>query len=310
MYCTIHTAVRGSCPHTQSIQTLRPRPPHSLNTPNHSENHHCELPLLRPTLWFAMRPETGSSPFQIRSRKPSVAEQSAPSPDPRNAAPVSFFLRRGSNAENDGQTGPSNSQSTGPISQLSQLITDDAADTLASAPSRKEENTSAASRDRMSAIKSSERSSPRPRSRAGSATDSAQPMSTPLTPLLIPSGTASLPSSPLSLRKADEGSVTDEVQSQAIASSEEEEPDMSSALHDSSLQESAPQLIMPSIKMPSRRPFTARGKTTGRFKIMVTGSNGMCEILQYIRLVLNCIRLGQDVVDQVYRSTLSRRRPC
>lgn len=84
----------------------------------------------------------------------------------------------------------------------------------------------------------------------------------------------SLPSSPKStstrsFRPSDEESM-DEVASQAIVSSEEEE-DYSV----SELQDSAPQLIMPSIKMPSRRPFTEKGKGTGRLKILIAGDSGM-----------------------------------
>jgi hypothetical protein len=41
------------------------------------------------------------------------------------------------------------------------------------------------------------------------------------------------------------------------------------------LEESAPQLIMPSIKMPSRRPFTEKGKNMGRLKILIAGRSGM-----------------------------------
>ncbi|KAK3357153.1 Septin-domain-containing protein [Lasiosphaeria hispida] len=38
---------------------------------------------------------------------------------------------------------------------------------------------------------------------------------------------------------------------------------------------SAPQLIMPSIKMPSRRPFTDAGKAMGRLKVLVAGDSGV-----------------------------------
>ena len=80
---------------------------------------------------------------------------------------------------------------------------------------------------------------------------------------------SSMPSSPKSnssrsYRPSDEDSVY-EGGSQAIASSEEDEAEG---------QESAPQLIMPSIKMPSRRPFTDRGKDFGRLKILIAGDSG------------------------------------
>ena len=84
---------------------------------------------------------------------------------------------------------------------------------------------------------------------------------------------SSLPSTPKStsnrsLRPSDEES-TDE---QAILSSEEEEVEHQQGLHDS-----APQLVMPSIKMPSRRPFTERGKAMGRLKVMIAGDSGMAK---------------------------------
>lgn len=67
----------------------------------------------------------------------------------------------------------------------------------------------------------------------------------------------------------DSDSVADEAASQAIVSDEEDEGDMPAAIQDS-----APQLIMPSIKMPSRRPFTERGKAMGRLKVLVAGVCG------------------------------------
>lgn len=89
-----------------------------------------------------------------------------------------------------------------------------------------------------------------------------------------PSQGLSLPSSPKSTsthssRPLDEDSL-DEAASQAMVSGEEDE-----AYSVSALQDSAPQLIMPSIQMPSRRPFTERGKATGRLKILVAGDSGM-----------------------------------
>ena len=84
----------------------------------------------------------------------------------------------------------------------------------------------------------------------------------------------SLPSSPKSTssrsgRPVDEDSVSDGG-SQAIASSEDEaEADQARGVV-----ESAPQLIMPSIQMPSRRPFTDRGKETSRVKILIAGDSG------------------------------------
>lgn len=85
---------------------------------------------------------------------------------------------------------------------------------------------------------------------------------------------SSLPSSPKSNssrspRPSDEESVY-EGGSQAIASSDEDEADIPSEF-----QGSSPQLIMPSIKMPSRRPFTVQGKEIGRLKVLIAGDTGM-----------------------------------
>jgi hypothetical protein len=72
-----------------------------------------------------------------------------------------------------------------------------------------------------------------------------------------------------SLKLSDEESSLDGVASQAIASSEEEEETMFEA------SSSFPQLVMPSIQMPARRPFTAKGKAMGKLKLLVAGEVGM-----------------------------------
>jgi len=84
---------------------------------------------------------------------------------------------------------------------------------------------------------------------------------------------SSLPSSPKSysnrsLRPSDDDSM-DDGGSQAVVSSSEDDVDLPS-----DLQKSAPQLVMPSIKMPSRRPFTERGKNFGRLKVLIAGDSG------------------------------------
>jgi hypothetical protein len=107
--------------------------------------------------------------------------------------------------------------------------------------------------------------------------------SQPLTPLLIgsPAPGSSLPSSPKStstksFRHSDEDSVADDGGSQAVVSSGEEDSELLPQMRDS-----APQLIMPSIKMPSRRPFTERGKAMGRLKVLIAGDSGMLHVLIY-----------------------------
>lgn len=74
-----------------------------------------------------------------------------------------------------------------------------------------------------------------------------------------------------SFRPSDDESM-DEVASQAVVSSGDDENEPLSEILDSS-----PQLIMPSIKMPSRRPFTEKGKGIGLLKILIAGDSGMSQ---------------------------------
>ncbi|KAL9103571.1 MAG: hypothetical protein Q9163_001409 [Psora crenata] len=102
---------------------------------------------------------------------------------------------------------------------------------------------------------------------------------------------SSFPSSPKSFsnrssRPSDEDSV-DEAGSQAIVSSSEDDAGPSS-----NLQDSAPQLIMPSIKMPSRRPFTDRGKCMGRLKILIAGDSGVGKT----SLIKSIVQICEDIV--------------
>jgi len=80
----------------------------------------------------------------------------------------------------------------------------------------------------------------------------------------------SVASGPSSRRNSEADFYTDDAASQAIVSSGEEERDMPSEVMDSS----ASQLVMPSIKMPSRRPFTEKGRNIGRLKILIAGDSG------------------------------------
>ncbi|KAK3178741.1 hypothetical protein OEA41_000878 [Lepraria neglecta] len=102
---------------------------------------------------------------------------------------------------------------------------------------------------------------------------------------------SSLPSSPKStsnrsFRPSDEESM-DDGGSQAIASSEDDD-----AEPQSEVQDSAPQLIMPSIKMPSRRPFTERGKSMGRLKVLIAGDSGVGKT----SLIKSIVQTCEDIV--------------
>lgn len=93
------------------------------------------------------------------------------------------------------------------------------------------------------------------------------------TPLSVPSPpSCNIPSFLNSRRNSAESLFTDDAISQAIVSSEDEDKEMlPSQVMDSG---SIPQLVMPSIKMPSRRPFTDRGKNMGRLKVLIAGDSG------------------------------------
>ncbi|KAH8200241.1 hypothetical protein TruAng_005577 [Truncatella angustata] len=51
---------------------------------------------------------------------------------------------------------------------------------------------------------------------------------------------------------------------------------------------SAPQLVMPSIKMPSRRPFTELGKSLGRLKLLIAGKSGIGKTSLVKAVVQSC----------------------
>jgi len=95
--------------------------------------------------------------------------------------------------------------------------------------------------------------------------------SRPFTPISLGShAPPSLLSSPRSRRDSDSESLMDDAESQAIISSGDDDQDVPEMMNSGS----APQLVMPSIKMPSRRPFTERGRNMGRLKIMIAGDSG------------------------------------
>lgn len=84
---------------------------------------------------------------------------------------------------------------------------------------------------------------------------------------------ASTLSSPSTRDEFEYGS--DGIMSHAPLSSEEdEEPVVARADLPELLVPSSAMFVMPTIPMPSRKPFTAKGKTLGRFKVLVAGAKG------------------------------------
>ncbi|KAK4574415.1 hypothetical protein LTR86_002177 [Recurvomyces mirabilis] len=147
--------------------------------------------------------------------------------------------------------------------------------------------------------------------RRGSEASSINLNSQPLTPLkMSPQPNSAMPStprsaSPKSFRLSDEEcSIADETGSQAVQSSsgdDDEDIELKTS-HESSM----PQLVMPSIAMPSRRPFTERGRRMGRLKVMVVGSDGTGKT----SLIQSFCRVCEDIVhvDPVVRSSLDSSR--
>lgn len=107
-----------------------------------------------------------------------------------------------------------------------------------------------------------------------------------------PSAIASTPSaiSLHSLKLSDEDSVADELASQAITSSGEEESEEADA--EAGLSSTLPQLVMPSIQMPARRPFTTKGKAMGRLKVLVAGETGIGKT----SLIRSIVQVCEDIV--------------
>ncbi|KAJ5577749.1 uncharacterized protein N7459_006713 [Penicillium hispanicum] len=251
-----------------------------------------------------MRPAPDLSSF---GRKSSV-DYPSPSLDPRTAAPATFFLSRNphaseleSSSQTDGLEDPKESmygvQSLGDTLSRSEFAAspyrEHAADDVpVSTPSQEddrhdiEEEQGARRRSTLKPFQSGSPGSPTPLPVADAS-------SRPLTPL-NPDEPSSLPSSPKSfsnqsLRPLDEISITDEINSQAIISGDEEEKPAGSPRPGPG---GASQLIMPSITMPSRRPFTERGKTMGRFKVLLAGAPGSGKS----SLIKSIVQTCEDIV--------------
>ena len=172
--------------------------------------------------------------------------------------------------------------------------------------------------------------SPFPRS-----TDTPDLSSQPLTPVLLgASGPASalssmssrrnslclsedLDSRPLSMHDGDAGRSStvvvddegEEEQDPADAGTGGAEGVSGSSMMDSG---SAPQLIMPSIKMPSRRPFTEEGKRMGRLKVLIAGDSGVGKTSLIKAIVQSCehiVHVDPIAPSGLMASSLTRSMP-
>jgi hypothetical protein len=196
------------------------------------------------------------------------------STDRPSSTPVTFFLARGRDFEEENED-LSSPRKHSPGIQTLQGTIEEGTQPLSRKASLNIDQESLDLRRRRSTIKAR---SPQTSRRASSIHSNAPSLAQESgIPSLSPSALSQEPSPPSSpetrssrsLTQSRASSSADDNSSQAIASSEDDDPELPSAVQDSS-----PQLIMPSIKMPSRRPFTERGKAMGRCKIMVAGGKG------------------------------------
>lgn len=236
-----------------------------------------------------MRPSAGGDALAARSRKSSLADASTPLAGPGHGTQTTFFLAnedmmKDSTTEVD-KAGGNDLYGVESLEETMSAAEED--DDLEDEEDGEEghvegrrstlkpdtsQHTSTATEKEHVPMPDTVVPSSRPQPRRQPPTALSQP----LTPLSIesPVPSASLPSSPKStstrsFRQSDEDSMQDEAGSQAVVSSGEEDADSPPEMQDS-----APQLIMPSIKMPSRRPFTQRGKDIGRLKVLIAGDSG------------------------------------
>jgi hypothetical protein len=205
-----------------------------------------------------------------RSRKASNDHPRPPAP---SSIPTAFFLASESDLSRRGSsTSVPTSQDPSPVRTLKETI--DEANHIS--PTRSSPHGPRDGSRRRSTIRPRSIEQLRPDTIRNNAvlTTPSTGLSTPINPS---SQEPSLPSSPKSsssrsFAKSDDELTQDGSSSQAIESGDEDSADNMSPTM--SMQDSAPQLIMPSIRMPSRRPFTENGKQLGKFKILVTGSKG------------------------------------
>ncbi|KAI1144603.1 Septin-domain-containing protein [Hypoxylon sp. FL0543] len=209
-----------------------------------------------------MRPFPGDDAF---GRQRSADHNQAPLTASTSSSQMSFFFADESSID-------SYLEQSNPHSRFL-----DARKAAAVLPSRKGDKDSEISRqaaarperDYTSAYSPSSRDSVFTRSPASMKSQNHSSPSRPITPMMLGTSYAgSTVSTPSSRRNSFAGSLSEH----AVSSDEEPLEQGHSSTGDSG---SAPQLVMPSIKMPSRRPFTETGKSLGRLKVLFAGDSGV-----------------------------------
>ncbi|CAI9630715.1 unnamed protein product [Alternaria burnsii] len=261
-----------------------------------------------------MRPQLGGDALpptvKPRSRKSSVDHPAAPSSN----VPTTFVMKRVGDLEHT--MAPHSATSTAK-QQDNNFGVQSLADTLDAAfgpeGTAAGAETDTASKTRHQGAKSSRSEShssstdsvpPQDKSRTTSVRklrrnftnhDSITHFKLPVTSADIPSPlpTSAMGSTPrsasiVSLKLSDEESAMDDAVSQAVVSSGEEEEQMQTQQDTMSF----PQLVMPEMQMPTRRPFTTKGKAMGKLRVMVAGETGVGKS----SLVRSIVQVCEDIV--------------
>ncbi|KAI1820992.1 hypothetical protein F4861DRAFT_520834 [Xylaria intraflava] len=137
------------------------------------------------------------------------------------------------------------------------------------------------SRDHAPSCSSSTRTSVFSQSPMSPLSEAQPSISRPITPIMLGPSCGGSASSSLSSRRASFSSLSD----RAVGYDPELAGEPTSNMLESG---SAPQLVMPSIKMPSRRPFTERGKNLGRLKLLLAGDSGVGKTSLLKAIVQTC----------------------
>ncbi|KAL5373855.1 hypothetical protein DPSP01_012390 [Paraphaeosphaeria sporulosa] len=254
-----------------------------------------------------MRPlPGGDAPLSSnpRSRKSSFVDASGLSGGPLSHVPTTFFMR----TEDDMEQSMQASRNTAAVKRQkeSNFGVQSLADTLEAAfgsetqagdsrgdharaqATQCKRNIMRASRDSSRATgtrsESCKTSPPRTNRRDRSTHSQSNPLS--------PMPTSALPSTPTSaslqsVKLSDEETEPNEATSEVVGSGHDAENattvDQFSGF---------PQLVMPSIQMPSRRPFTTKGKAMGKLKVLVAGQAGIGKT----SLIRSIVQLCEDIV--------------
>lgn len=277
---------------------------------------------MRPGTADTVRADPRSAPPPIVDAAIHKKRRLQPASTTRNAPLTSFFLRREDDLDRPTSSSSRNAtNSTSAVANLEDasnpanaIDCDRSGDSEVKGPHElsvfaKDTQSQSLSQESQTQHASTTSSSTKFTSQSTSLTPSAKPSMIPIFPITphSPSADSDSLGTPrsVSLRsfrlEDDDVSIADETGSQAVASSdesddhdqqEEQQADRRPGEEHSPATSEAPQLVMPSIKMPKRRPFTEKGKHMGKLKIMVLGGEG-CGKTSLIR---SMVQLCEDVV--------------